>query len=719
MHRFRIGNDIGLRWAVFYGGVPYDLTGKAISIKASTIYGEEPIEGYTVEGNIIRWVFKGSDQKRLGVYTLTLTAEGVGSRVVIDECKAFELVARGCPWGCEGGDVELASNIGFSAFDSGAVRFDEKQQLTKEEQAAAIENIGAVPAEALEEYAKSEEVAEALEEYTPTDELPKKLPNPAQLVVEVNGVEMGYDGGEERRIPAIFAPNYVGEGGDILFSNGQGAPKWGKVPVIPSGRYPKMSVGFSENLLGDGSTSEEKFSFRPTAGENRNVKNDGAARIEKIKGNSVVWNNLVKPYSELEKSASYTYELTGTSLRGICTEEHLAQNRGLLIAGRTQKSIPGHKYLVECNIENSKGASIAIRMGNSYPTYTQPAIYTANAESFFLFYPFGLSTTVNVGDTFDMEPSQITDLTKMFGAGNEPATVEEFYQRLPNGVDLKAYNEREIINLHPSAIKTTGFNQWDEQWELGTFDTNGNPVSTSEMIRTKNPIRVLPNTAYYIKSNNVDNLVLFGYDKEGNLSESIGGKRNTTIVTGANTHYLKFRVSSNYGTTYKNDICINFSWDEYQHMNGMYAPYKSFERNLSWLEKYFTNGMRSAGDVRDEARFNPTIQKWEAVQNVGSRAFMDGDSEDANVTTDGTTTNYALLTPIITEIEKNINLDYDTSDYGTEELLSNEASAPIVADIVYEPNALASIKNIPDILTRLATIEAQLVNTASNDEVVD
>ena len=67
----------------------------------------------------------------------------------------------------------------------------------------------------------------------------------------------------------------------------------GVVPS-PDGNYPKMSVGFTENVVSDGSATAEVFSFRPTAGVNRNTLNDGAARIRTLKGNSVVVNQQNK-----------------------------------------------------------------------------------------------------------------------------------------------------------------------------------------------------------------------------------------------------------------------------------------------------------------------------------------------------------------------------------------------------------------------------------------
>ena len=58
---------------------------------------------------------------------------------------------------------------------------------------------------------------------------------------------------------------------------------------IDTGYHPKMSVGFADNINGDGTPVLEKFYFQPSAGVNRNVR-DGVARIDSIYGNSVVWN---------------------------------------------------------------------------------------------------------------------------------------------------------------------------------------------------------------------------------------------------------------------------------------------------------------------------------------------------------------------------------------------------------------------------------------------
>jgi hypothetical protein len=134
--------------------------------------------------------------------------------------------------------------------------------------------------------------------------------------------------------------------------------------------------------------------------------------------------------------------------------------------------------------------------------------------------------------------------------------------------------------------------------------------------------------------------------------------------------------------------------------------------------------MRSAGNVADEIRFNSTTQQWEAVQRIGVRAYQSGDETNTAVTTDGKNTNYALATPDVKTITEDINLAYDVADYGTEQLIVAEGaqSAPLSAEVVYEPNVLASIKQVATMLTRLdaletavATMQASAVATTNEE----
>ena len=256
---------------------------------------------------------------------------------------------------------------------------------------------------------------------------------------------------------------------------------------------------------------------------------------------------------------------------------------------------------------------------------------------------------------------------------------------MPVGVDINAYEEGHIVNGNYDAIKTTGFNQFN-----GTY------------------AKVCAGVEYHL----------------GGTYESVGfatteGGEVEPIELSSDALYTPSRNGYIYATG--ENIVIHCNWAEYHHLAKDYHPYKPFTRDLSWVHNIkdsegnllFEDGMKQAGSVRDEISFNSTTQKWEAVKRVGVRSFVEGDDTDSTVTTDGKSTNYTLATPIVVEFSENINLDYDCSDYGTEELIANGESAPLVADIVYEPNVLATIKNQPDILKRLAQLEAQLASLVS------
>ena len=489
------------------------------------------------------------------------------------------------------------------------------------------------------------------------------------------------------------------------------------------GNYPKMSVGFAENIVGDGSATSEVFSFRPTAGENRNTLNDGAARIKVLKGSSVVVNNRLTTIWGVNGGS-----LTNSGFKYTFT----ASTAGWLSIYQNIGFVAGHKYLFSVKITlphadtvvlgtpNNGNAQYRQALAANTPTQVEGVVSCTESYGEFYIYP-NWNTVSKVGEVYTIEKPIVVDLTQMFGVGNEPTTVAEFYQRRPVGLDLAAYNEGTIVDGHYGAIKTTGFNQWDEQWEQGTFDpSTGVNIVNTQQIRCKNPIKVLPNQEYCI--NCPSGIWLLLYDNNGNIIENVEfngvhsdnaiqvGRWEQTFTTPKNAAYFKFYCPIEYGSnTYNNDICISLYWPtEYGNLYDTYKPYKPFVRDLSWVAKYFPNGMRSAGNVADEIRFNSSTQKWEAVQRVGVRAYASGDENNNAVITDKVNTNYALPTPIVTEITENVNFDFDVSDYGTEELISDGASAPLSADIVYEPNVLAVLKNAPGIANDVDMLKSQL-----------
>ena len=558
--------------------------------------------------------------------------------------------------------------------------------------------------------------------------------------------------------------------------------------VNKDGYYPALTAGFTEHILGDGSsTKDEVISLRPTAGVNRNVAIQDIAVIKKLRGDSLVWNQLCTINGSLNyfkqddnPPINYWKLYNSGALQTLQVNNDIIEF-DILPANSYQgamQTIPASrlndKILLMSKVrytydEETNGTTKYLLYTTewSYPTRGLHSgewlevydIYSYTKDDGATKHTIGCRITAHCGGgKFEIAYCYYFNLTQMFGAGNEPTTLEEFYQRIPQGVDINLLENGRIINGNYNALKTLDFNQFN-----GIY------------------AKVIGGLSYHIGGA----LTYVGFtDKEGGTIEDVALSADGTYTPTRNGYIYAEGENIN----------IHFNWEEYDHLNEMYAPYKPFERDLSWISKYFPDGMKQAGSVRDEIRFNSTTQKWEAVQRVGVVDLgslnwtyrIDGLSKPvyqstlptrklnsifnalcskyttysatynsagsvadriadkqvgayystANTNTyiyiadssytdaatfkaemQGVMLNYELAEPIVTEIDYDVNLAYDCSDYGTEELIPNGESAPLVADIVYQPNALATIKQVPDILERLAALEAQLASlqTATTD----
>lgn len=129
-------------------------------------------------------------------------------------------------------------------------------------------------------------------------------------------------------------------------------------------------------------------------------------------------------------------------------------------------------------------------------------------------------------------------------------------------------------------VSRTGVNVWDEEWEVGGLDDNGEPNYDTKRIRTKNYIFVKPNTTYSF----FNRLKLFEYNanKEyvGNtdfIGVNTTAPKASTFTTGSNTYYLKFVTTTSYPTTYGNDLFMN-----YPSTDTTYHPYSGTTYPISW-----------------------------------------------------------------------------------------------------------------------------------------
>ncbi len=111
---------------------------------------------------------------------------------------------------------------------------------------------------------------------------------------------------------------------------------------------------------------------------------------------------------------------------------------------------------------------------------------------------------------------------------------------------MKSVGQDEV-NGHKVEVISQNKNLFDGELEIGTLsntsdETMGKPVEDPTYIRSKNYIRVEPNTAYILKVFDLDvrGMVIHQYDNEGKniLYDAVSQTRFTTL---SNCHFIKFR----------------------------------------------------------------------------------------------------------------------------------------------------------------------------------
>lgn len=523
------------------------------------------------------------------------------------------------------------------------------------------------------------------------------------------------------------------------------------------GYYSSLVAGAAENLIntsGDGVVRELTYD---TAGGTADI-GTGTAIIKRMRGKSLVWNQIFEPLSSsigTNVVNGVTFTLTA---EGMVTAEGTAEGASAVLTLGSILLVAGHKYLLIAN-GAPNGLWGASGLYFSGETGLNDKSMVKNGYS--IFTPTGkvsvvlvLSVWANNSISCSFTP-RLFDLTQMFGAGNEPATIEEFKGLFPR--DDYAYNKGEVIHFNGRRLLTTGFNQWDEQWELGRIDTtNGNVSEIYDSIRSKNFTKVFPNTKYY--GCGKSKMLIFYYDEQFNFVDWWGIDPYRELTMPANVRYVKFMRQN--VTTYDNDFCFNLSWSGYR--NGEYEPYE--EHILELPYGVYGDGLKSAGTAYDEVTEERYVKRIGVVDMgtlnwIGSSAegyensfWAKGQLADkaagSNLTTIYSITNangwiiasnadkaicgsttagyekdiwvrdsaytdaesfkaamsgvmlyYELAEPIVTEFETPLNLGYYVNDFGTEMILPENGIAPFTApavfDILYAMNAVDTLRNLP------------------------
>jgi hypothetical protein len=522
-----------------------------------------------------------------------------------------------------------------------------------------------------------------------------------ELADEVQGLKesgLGYDDTELRQQVGALADEVSSNG--VLIEDLQNT----KIDKENDDYYPSMAVGLADNLVGV-DVMDSEINFRRSGG---GAISDGVARIETIKGNSVVWNQVIDYTLDSRTVNGISFTKNGDNSYVVSGE--LTSEEAYAFISSQFNQIKDHKYLL---INDSDGS---VFMGG-YNIGGMASIGTTKIVTCGMSGLQGIALRVIATGAINttIHPAVI-DLTKMFGAGNEPTTIEEFYARKPLGIDEYAYNEGEVIHMDVQSIESVGVNQWDEEWENFIIELSGGISVDTTRIGSKNYIPIIPHSQYYVTGGRIS---FAEYDTDKNFI-AIGDNGsfygpNASLPISQNARYIRFFTAASYGATYKGDICINISDAS---INGKYFPYIKRVEELSIIRKYFPQGMKSAPTAHDAIRYNKESGKWEKVEAIGTRAYQDGDADKADVLTDGKiTTLYPLAEPIVTELDEADqfkDLDYPVWNAGTEKAIAEGKSTPLSADITYGFNAPAKIKENADKIKENANEIAKLKQSSGS-----
>jgi hypothetical protein len=154
-------------------------------------------------------------------------------------------------------------------------------------------------------------------------------------------------------------------------------------------------------------------------------------------------------------------------------------------------------------------------------------------------------------------------------------------QDLSNG-DPSPENICPISGWTGMEIQQTGYNVWDEEWEVGGYaGSTGAAWDTNTRIRSKttNYISVLPNTTYYVKMPSGTNMYLdiMFYNADKTFISRTNPNAGTTFTTPSDAQFMRFASSAAYGTTYNHDISINYPSTDHD-----YHPYVGQTIPISW-----------------------------------------------------------------------------------------------------------------------------------------
>ena len=431
------------------------------------------------------------------------------------------------------------------------------------------------------------------------------------------------------------------------------------------GYYESMRVGTADNLTSKGDATEEIIMSRKAGGDNQ--IEDGSASIKRIKGYSVVLNQLANYNQDTVTMAGVTmtrmnngeyYLFNGTSDSDVQFVFFWYENE-----------IIGHHYFQRGKMTGTRATY--------YFDGPVGADLDGNGVINVCHIKYQVSLFINEGQTLNNVKlfPQFIDLTQMFGSGNEPTTPEDFAKRLGyssiDDVPYIPYNEGEIVSSFAEGIKTT--------------DTEGKVSERkwSETLKKYFPEGLKSAGSAYDEITPTKAVKRIGMLNLGEIDWVQGGdnKRTSWVPDTFNAKGLMVIPSSA-------SIIANIGCEKYLASTEVLVTHQENDKTTAISNKGWIYIYDSAYETATPEQFKQSLQ--------------------------GVMLYYEMTTPEETAYDE-LNLTEQVSEGGTEEAIITEGktSTPLRADIVYPIDAYNTIKANKANIGTLSSL-----NTASKTDLV-
>lgn len=358
--------------------------------------------------------------------------------------------------------------------------------------------------------------------------------------------------------------------------------KGGTEQLLPE----NTSTPTTSPFLGDirypqGLLTDQEFTYRQSPTEE-----DGLAKVTDIKGNTLVWNQL----AQIKASASQNGITFTNNNDGTYTVSGTASANAYFVLA--DNLVANHKYLI--SVGGSTNVNI-VQIGFTTTATNTAKVITAGSTN-----AIGLQVVTDTTVDSEKVTPQVFDLTKMFGEGNEPSTVEEFTSLFP--LPYYDYNQGTLLSFNGNGIKTVGKNLLDESTlQNGYYSpTDGSFVSSAnyryfELYLLKGTYTIsTSDTFYYLR----------WWDGE---NHNISDNRTSYTFTLAENATVKFCMRKTDSSAFTEPFTMMV---ENSASASSYEPFTENTTSLP-ISTYFPTGMKSAGSIYDE--LTPT----KAVTRIG------------------------------------------------------------------------------------------------------